>query len=131
MVEFGCRARVYVETDAEFFKRIFDDSVITVDDLLWRDAFFAGSECNGNPVFVASTDHYDVTSAHPKIACVYVSRDVDTGKMAYVYRAVCVWQGCGDKGALEFFFHSMQYFMCLNLLSRIGDGDIVFIRMQN
>ena len=98
-------ARVDVERHAEPFERRFNQLVIAIDDLLGRDALFAGLDGDGHAVLVAAADRDHVVSFQAQVARVDVRRDIDARQVADVYRAVGVGQCRGDEITLEGFTH--------------------------
>ena len=54
MVGLGCCTAIYVKRDTKAFETLLDDVMVTVNHILWSDAFLAGTLCNGYAVLVAT-----------------------------------------------------------------------------
>ena len=104
-VRFARGASEHVERDAELFKRVLDDAVISVHNLLRRAAFLACADGDGHAVLVRAADVEHVLPFEAQVAHVDVGGDVHPGKVSYMHAAVGVGQGCRDEGAVEFLFH--------------------------
>ena len=100
----GC-ARIYVKRHTEVFERLFDDCVVAVDDLLGGDALFAGTQGNGDTMFVGAAYHDDVASAQTQEAGIDVGRDVDAGQMTDMDRPVGIGEGRRYECSFEFLIH--------------------------
>ena len=101
----GGGAGVYVKADAELGKRVLDELVIAVADVLGRAALLAGAERDGHAVLVAAAYEQHIALLEAQVADVDVGRHVDAGQMADMHSAVCVGQGGGDQCAFEFLVH--------------------------
>ena len=88
VVFFAAGAAVDVERDAEFGERLFDYLMVTVDDVLWRDAFFAGLDGDRHTVFVAAANEHNFLSLCTQVAHIDVGGYIYTGKMADMDGAV-------------------------------------------
>ena len=105
-----CGAAVDVERDAKLLKRVLDELVVAVADVLWGAAFLLGADGDGHAVLVASADEHHVLALQPKVAGVDVGRHVHAGHVADVHTAVGVGEGRRDGGALEFLlFHDDSF----------------------
>ena len=96
MVDGGGGTRIDVERDTEVGKRALDELVIAIDDLLGSDALFACANSDGHTVFVATADVHHFLSFQTQITGVDVSRNVDTGEVTDMHRAICIRQCSGD-----------------------------------
>ena len=68
-----------VERYAEFGERLFDYLMVTVDDVLWRDAFFAGFDGDRHTVFVAAANEHNFLSLCTQVAHIDVGGYIYTG----------------------------------------------------
>lgn len=100
-MDVGSGARVDVERHTQFLERVLDNGVVAVDYILWGDPFGFCLYGDGHAMFVATAYHYHVFASQAQEAGVNVGRDVNSGKVAYVYRAVGIGERRGDKCALE------------------------------
>ena len=91
---------VDVEGDSETFEGVADDVVVSVDDLLGRDALLACPDGDGYAVLVRAADKHYGASLQAEVAHVDVGRHIDSGKMSDVNTAVGIGQGGGDKSAV-------------------------------
>ena len=69
-------ARVDVVADTQLFKRLLDDFVIAVNDVLRRAAFLFGFDGNRHAMLVGTTDKQDVLATHSQITNVSVGGDI-------------------------------------------------------
>ena len=111
--EFGSRfrmnrrrsSRIDVERNAQPFERILDQFVVTIDDLLRRNALLTGFDGDGHAVFVASADPDDVAPPQTQIPHIDVRRHVHARQMADMHRTVGVGKGRRNQITLELFCH--------------------------
>ena len=106
-MRFARGASEHVERDAELFKRVLDDAVISVHNLLRRAAFLACADRDGHAVLVRAADVEHVLPFEAQVAHVDVGGDIHPGEVSYMHAAVGVGQGCRDEGAVEFLFHKI------------------------
>lgn len=97
----GSSARIYVERDAELLKRVFDNLMVAVDDILGCDTLFFCFNGDRHPMLVGSTDHNHVLALKAQEAGVNVGGDVNTGEVTDVHRAVGVGESSSDKSAFK------------------------------
>ena len=97
-------AGVDVEGDAEIGKRLFDERMILVDNILRGTSFLAGRHGDGHAVLVGAADKERLAPAHPQIADIDIGRDIDTGQMSDMDRAVRIRQRASDEIP---FFHNL------------------------
>ena len=62
--------------------------MIAVDNVLRSHTLVAGLDSNRNTMLVATAYHNHILTTEAKKTCIYVSRDIDTGQMAYMYWTV-------------------------------------------
>ena len=62
MVCLGCGTGIDIEGDAKLLKRVLDNLMLSIDDILWGDAFFSGSDSNGYTVLIATANEYHFLS---------------------------------------------------------------------
>ena len=99
--EFGSGLFMYLRGGTRIYiERLLYYTMVAVYYVLWRHALFLGLDGDGHAVFVRAADKSHRTTVKSQIACIYICRDIHSGKVANMYRAICIWQGCGDKGAL-------------------------------
>ena len=90
-----CGAGINVERYAEVGKRLLDQVVVTIDNLLYGDAFLACTDGDRYAVFVGTTDKQNILTFEAKVADVDVSRYIYTCEVTDMDGAVGVWQGRG------------------------------------
>ncbi len=100
-----CGAGVDVERHAEFLKRILYDFVVAVDDILGGHPFGLGLYGDGHTMLVAAPYHNHILAAQAQETGVDVGGNVNSGKVADMYRAVGIGQRRGHERALEFLLH--------------------------
>ena len=105
VVRLACGAAIDVERDAEALEAVLDEIVVAVNNLLNRNAFLAGTNRYRHAVLVAATDKKAFATLQPQIACIDVSRHIDTSQMPDMNRSVCVRQSGRNESPLEMFFH--------------------------
>jgi hypothetical protein len=106
MVGFAGGTAIDIERDAELLERVLDHLVVTVDDILRRDAFLACTNGNGHTMLVASTDKHDIFLLQSQVADIDVGRHIDTSQVSDMYTTVGVWQCRRHGGTLILFlFH--------------------------
>ena len=102
---FGRGPRIDVERHSQPLERFLDQRVVTVHDLLGRDALLAGLDGDGYAVFVRPADRNHVAALEPQVTGVDVRRYVNSRQMADVHGAVGVREcGCHEV-AFELFCH--------------------------
>ena len=62
------RTAVDVEGDTEVGKRLADDAVVAVDDILWRDALLLSLDGDGHTVLVTTADKEHLLSTEAQVA---------------------------------------------------------------
>ena len=87
--------------------------MVAVYDILGGDALFAGADGDGHSMLVAASDHLDILAAQAKETGVDVGRDINSGEVADVYRAVGVGEGSGDKSPFEVLLHLYIVFLMI------------------
>ena len=108
-MDVGSGARVDVETYAQFLKRILDQGVIAVYNVLRCDTFGLCLDGDGHTMLIASADHHHILAAQAQKTGVDIGRHVNSGKMPDVHRAVGIRESCCDKGSFKFMFHFLGY----------------------
>jgi len=89
---FRRRARVDVKRDAQLFKRLLDDVVVSVHDVLRRASFLAGFDGDGHAVFIATADEENLLTHRPQVARIDVGRHIYARQMSYMHRPVGIGQ---------------------------------------
>ncbi len=120
-MDVGRGARIYVKRNSQPLHGVFYYLVVTVNDILRSDALFAGLDCDGDSVFIASADKKHLFATHSEEAGVDVGRDIYTGQMTYVDRSVGVGQSGGYERTFELLFHIFRgYLLTCCLISRLN-----------
>ena len=84
--------------------------MVAVYHVLNGDSLLARPDGNGHSMLVRPSYEQHLTTLETKIADIDVGRNVYAGKMSYVYRPVCVWQGGGHGCPFEFLIHVSSHF---------------------
>jgi len=77
--------------------------MISVHDVLRRNAFLSSFDGDGNPMLVRAADEKHFFAFEAQIAGVDICRYIHSGKMTDVYGTIRIGQGCRDEGAFELF----------------------------
>ena len=122
-----CGAAVYVEGDAELLEALLYHRVVSVHNVLRCDAFLLGAYRDGHSVLVASADEDYVLVLHAQVAHVYVSRNIHSGKVAYVHSAVGIWQSCCYSCTFVVFlfhYHDMFCFLFQKVRKPVSSASV-------
>ena len=98
-------AAVDIEIDAQGLEAVAYYAVILVHYVLRSAALLAGLDGDGHAVLVAAAHIQHILSAKTEIPHINVSRDVHSGKMPDMHRAVGIGQRTSHQGSLELLFH--------------------------
>ena len=98
-------ARIDVERHAQPLERPLDETVVTVHDLLRRDALLAGLDGDGHAVLVRSADRQHVAAPEPQVTGVDVRRYVNSRQVADMHGAVGIGERRSHEVAFELFCH--------------------------
>ena len=119
VVYWGSGAGIYVERYTQTVERVFDELVVTVDDILRSHALGASFECDRHTVLVAAADESDGATGQTEVTCVDIGRNIYSGEVTDVYRPVGVGQSRGYKGSLVIFAHDLKsYVAALRLINQ-------------
>ena len=69
--------------------------MIAIDNLLYSDAFLAGTDGDGYTVFVGAANEENILALETKVADVNVGRNINSCEVTDMNRAVGVRQGRG------------------------------------
>ena len=90
MMCFRTCAGIDIERDTELFERIFDDLMITVNNILRSHSLFLSLDGNGHSMLIRTTDKYYFFSFLPQIAHLNIGRNINTGQMTDMHRPVSI-----------------------------------------
>ena len=107
------RATIDVKRDTELLKRVLDQVMIAIDDLLDGDTLLAGTDRDGHAVLITSTDEDHILFLQSKIADIGVCRHIDACQMADMHAAIGVRQGRSHRSALEILFHIHAWYFVI------------------
>ena len=85
MMCFRTCAGIDIERDTELFERIFDDLMITVNNILRSHSLFLSLDGNGHSMLIRTTDKYYFFSFLPQIAHINIGRNINTGQMTDIF----------------------------------------------
>ena len=108
MVLLTAGAAIDIKRDAKAFEAVLDDAVVAIYDVLWRDAFLASLDGDGDAVLIAAAYEDDLLALGAKVAHVDVGRDVDTCQVANMHGTVGIGQSRSDGVAAE-----VLVFLCI------------------
>ena len=101
--------RVNVKRNAEFFKRFFNDVVVTVHNVLRRYALFSCLNGDGHSVLVGAADKQHILSFGAQVTRINVGRNVNPRQVADVNGPVGIGQGRSNGISFEFFIHLINF----------------------
>ena len=113
IVDGAGRAAIDIERDTELLKRVLDQVMITIDNLLDGDTLLAGTDRDGHAVLITSTDEDHILFLQSEIADVGVCRHIDACQMADMHAAIGVRQGRSHRSALEILFHIHAWYFVI------------------
>ena len=124
MMDFaGCSA-VNVERYSELLHRVFDELMISVANILRRDAFFLCTDGYRHAMLVAAANENYFALFESQIAHVDVGRHINARQMSYVNTTVGIWQSRRDGGSFKILFvHSL--FCVLILFIQFSRSDLL------
>ena len=105
LMDLGGRPGIDIEIDAQSGEGILHDLVVFVHDVLRGDTLFTCLDGNRHAMFVAAADEDDILATQAQIPYIDVTRDIGTGKVADVDRAVGVRKRTGHEGSFELLVH--------------------------
>ena len=91
----GGRAGEQVIGQTEAGEVLHDDAVALVRELLGADPRLVGRHQDRGAVLIGAAHHQDVMAGHPHVATEDVRGHAESGDVADVARAVCIWPGDG------------------------------------
>ena len=110
VVYFGGGTAVDVEGDAKLLKRVLDEFVVAVADILWRTAFLLGTYGDGHAVLIATADEDHVLALEAQVPGIDIGWHIDAGHVPDVDTTVGIRQSRSHCGALEFLlFHDDSF----------------------
>ena len=89
-------AAVDVERDAQLGKRVLDNLVVTIHDVLWSNTLFAGFDGDRHAVLVTAANEHHLFALSAEITDIDVGGHIDAGQMADMDRAVSIRQCRSD-----------------------------------
>ena len=92
---------VHIKRDSEILEALLDKVVVTVNHLLYGDAFFFSSDGYGNSVLITSTDEDHVLLLESEIAYIDVGRYVNSSQVSNMYTTISIRQGCRHGGTFK------------------------------
>ena len=95
MMDFRRGTRINIKRDAKIGERLLDQGMIAIDDLLYSDAFLAGTDSDGYTVFVGAANEENFLALETKVTDVDVGRNIYSCKVTDMNRSVGVRQGRG------------------------------------
>ena len=95
VMDFRSGTRINIKRDAKVGERLLDQAVIAIDDLLYGDAFLAGTDGDGYTMFVGAANEENFFALETKVADVDVGRNIYSCKVTDMNRSVGVRQGRG------------------------------------
>lgn len=113
IVDGAGRATIDVKRDTELLKRVLDQVMIAIDDLLDGDTLLAGTNRDGHAVLITSTDEDHILFLQSEIADIGVCRHIDACQMADMHAAIGVRQGRSHRSALEILFHIHAWYFVI------------------
>ena len=96
---------IYVERNSKFFKRFFYYRMIPIDYILRSDTFSFSLQGNRYSMLIRSADMDHLFSFETQISGINISRNIYTGQMPDMHRAVSIRQRCSYESTFEFLFH--------------------------
>ena len=107
-VHFGRCSSVDVEVDAEAFETLVDYLVIFVNYVLRSAALLTRFDGDRHSVLVASADIQHFFTPHPEVAYIDVGRDIYSGQVSDMNRAVGIRQRAGYQCSLVVLSHNLK-----------------------
>jgi hypothetical protein len=120
----GCRfvvlraggTAIDIKRNTQLFEGLFDNVVVSVNDVLWGDTLAAGLDGDGNTVFVATANEHHILTLAAEVTYIDIGGHINTGEMADMHGAVGIRKGRSDSIAfktLVFFsvYHSILVFI--------------------
>ena len=113
IVDGAGRATIDVKRDTELLKRVLDQVMIAIDNLLDGDTLLAGTDRDGHAVLITSTNEDHILFLQSEIADIGVCRHIDACQMADMHAAIGVRQGRSHRSALEILFHIHAWYFVI------------------
>ena len=105
-VGFARRTAIDIKADSKLFERFFDEFMIAVTNILWRDSFLFGTQSDWHAVLITTANEDHLLLFKSQIAYIDVGRNVYSREMSYVNTSICIRQCRGNCCAFEFLlFH--------------------------
>ena len=100
----GCSS-VDIEIDAKSGEGILDYLVVLVHNILWGTSLLPSLDSNRHAMLIRPTDIKNILSLHPQISHIDIGRNIHSGKMSDMHRAIGVRQRAGHQSSFEFLVH--------------------------
>jgi hypothetical protein len=92
-----------IERYTELLERVLDHGMVLVNYFLWGDPLLPGLDGDGYAMLIGAADIYHLFPFGAEVADVDVGRDVYTGEVTDMDRAVGIWQGGGYRSSFPGF----------------------------
>ena len=99
-----------IERDTEVFEALFNHRMVAIHNILRCNALFAGSDGDGNAMFVGAADKDHVLVFQPQITHIDICGHVYAGQMSDVHTAIGIGKSCSNGGALIVFLFHRSFF---------------------
>ncbi len=90
MMSPGTGPGINIKRNSEFFKGIFNNAMIPVDNILRGNPFFLCLYSNGHSMLIRPTDKNYFFTFLPQITDINVRRHIHSGQMTDMNRPVCI-----------------------------------------
>ena len=97
--------RIDIERDTQPLKRAFDKVVVTVHDILGRNALLAGLDGDGYAMLIRAANRNYVGTLQSQVARIDIRRHIDTCQVADMDRTIGIGKCRGNEVSFECFCH--------------------------
>ena len=100
-MRFRTRSGIYIKRNTQFFERILDNLVITIDNILRGHTLFLSLDRDRYPVFIRSPDKSHILTLFPQISHVNIGRHVYPRQVSDMHGSIRIGQSRGNQISLE------------------------------